>query len=70
MIAKAKEKAKTPQTIMPERKIGLLPVGARVFHSTFGIGIIKEISSSNYVVDFTKAGQKTLDTLSSGLKTF
>ena len=70
MIEKAKQKAKTPPPATSNRQIGLLPVGARVFHSSFGIGIIKEISSSNYVVDFTKAGKKTLDAMTSGLKTF
>ena len=70
MIEKAKQKAKTPPPVTSNRQIGLLPVGARVFHSSFGIGIIKEISASNYVVDFTKAGKKTLDTMTSGLKTF
>ncbi len=70
MIEKAKQKAKTPPPVTSNRQIGLLPVGTRVFHPSFGIGIIKEISASNYVVDFTKAGKKTLDTMTSGLKTF
>ena len=73
MIAKAKEKASNVNTSF-ENRIGLLPIGTRVFHSNFGVGKIKEIlkenNSSSYVVDFSKAGEKTLDTTTSGLKTF
>ncbi len=73
MIAKAKEKAKNVNTSFEDR-IGLLPVGTRVFHSNFGVGKIKEIlkenNSSSYIVEFSKAGEKTLDATTSGLKTF
>ena len=73
MIAKAKEKASIKPTIS-SRSEGLLPVGTRVFHTNFGVGKIININKDNgqasYVVDFTKAGQKVLDTLTSGLKTF
>ncbi len=74
MIQKAKEKAKTPTNINTTRKEGLFPIGTRVFHSTFGIGnvveIIQENNNSNYIVDFTKAGKKTLDSMTADLKTF
>ena len=73
MIAKAKEKASIKPTIS-SRSEGLLPIGTRVFHTNFGVGKIININKDNgqasYVVDFTKAGQKVLDTLTSGLKTF
>lgn len=72
MIARAKQKAS--QTVEPSRAHGVLPVGTRVFHSNFGVGkikdIIKEGSASSYIVDFTRAGEKTLDAMTSGLKTF
>ncbi len=73
MIAKAKENARNVNTSF-ENRIGLLPVGTRVFHTNFGVGKIKEIikenNTSSYVVDFSKAGEKTLDVTTSGLKTF
>ena len=70
MILKAKQKA-VSQNTQNQRAQGLLPVGTRVFHSTFGVGKIKEIKdSSSYVVEFSKVGEKVLDKLTSGLKTF
>ena len=48
----------------------MFPVGTRVFHSNFGVGKIIEINQSNYIVEFTKHGKKTLDSISSNLKTF
>ena len=70
MILKAKQKA-VSQNTQTQRTQGLLPVGTRVFHSTFGVGKIKEIKdSSSYVVEFSKVGEKVLDKLTSGLKTF
>lgn len=70
MILKAKQKA-VSQNTQNQRTQGLLPVGTRVFHSTFGVGKIKEIKdSSSYVVEFSKVGEKVLDKLTSGLKTF
>ncbi len=73
MIAKAKEKASKVNTSF-ENRIGLLPIGTRVFHSNFGVGkiknILKENNISSYVVEFSKVGEKTLDALTSGLKTF
>ena len=74
MIAKAKQKAGEVKTGFEDRKEGLLPVGTRVFHTNFGVGkitnVIKEANVSSYVVEFTKAGEKTLDTTTSGLKMF
>ncbi len=70
MIQKAKQKAQTPSSIQSTRQLGLLPVGTRVFHSSFGVGTIKEATNTSYVVNFTKSGEKTLDTTTSGLKTF
>ena len=70
MIAKAKQKAGETKTTFENRNEGLLPVGTRVFHTQFGVGKIVNIEDKNYVVDFTKAGQKTLDSTTSGLKTF
>ena len=73
MIAKAKENASKVNTSF-ENRIGILPIGTRVFHSSFGVGkikdILKENNSSSYVVEFSKAGEKTLDITTSGLKTF
>ena len=72
MIAKAKEKA--AQGSKQTRAEGLLPIGTRVFHTHFGVGkitnVIKDENESSYVVDFTKSGEKTLDSNTSGLKTF
>ena len=70
MIAKAKQEASK----VKQRQEGVYSVGTRVFHETFGVGKILEVvnnsSSSSYVVEFTKAGVKTLDSLTSNLKTF
>ena len=74
MIAKAKQKASETCDCFKDRNIGLFPIGTRVFHVQFGVGKIKEIlkdnNNSSYVVEFTKAGEKTLDTTTSGLKMF
>ncbi|MBQ8847565.1 MAG: UvrD-helicase domain-containing protein [Candidatus Gastranaerophilales bacterium] len=74
MIAKAKQKAINTAPNLSNRTEGLLPIGTRVFHTNFGVGkileILKEENSSSYIVDFTKYGQKTLDSTTSGLKTF
>ena len=74
MIAKAKQKASETRDCFKDRNIGLFPIGTRVFHVQFGVGKIKEIlkdnKNSSYVVEFTKAGEKTLDTTTSGLKMF
>ena len=70
MIAKAKQKAGETKTSFENRNEGLLPIGTRVFHTQFGVGKITNIEDKNYVVDFTKVGQKTLDSTTSGLKTF
>ena len=73
MIAKAKEKA-VRKNIPNSRLEGFFPVGTRVFHSYFGVGIIKSINKddkpASYTVNFTKAGEKNLDIQESGLKTF
>ena len=70
MIAKAKQKAGETKDCFENRTEGLLPVGTRVFHAQFGIGKIAEIKENNYIVDFTRSGQKTLDSTTSGLKMF
>ena len=71
MIAKAKQKAsETKNSFNENRAIGLLPIGTRVFHASFGIGKILEIKDNSYIIDFTRAGKKTLDSTTSGLKTF
>ena len=74
MIAKAKQQAQNTPPSIPNREEGLLPVGTRVFHTNFGVGKILEISKENnqasYIVEFSKYGKKTLDSLTSGLKTF
>ncbi len=74
MIERAKQKAVNNNPNVLNREEGLFPVGTRVFHTNFGVGKIVEISkennSSSYVVEFSKYGKKTLDALSSGLKTF
>ena len=73
MIAKAKERA-VSKAPLSHRADGILPIGTRVFHAHFGVGKIininKDDKQASYVVDFTKAGEKTLDVTTSGLKTF
>jgi len=72
LILKAKQNAKPAE--LKDRELGMFPVGTRVFHSYFGVGKIKEIIKENnissYVVEFSKAGEKTLDSTTSNLKTF
>ncbi len=72
MIARAKQKAAEGGALNREER--LFPVGTRVFHPSFGVGKIKGIKKENnlssYVVDFTRDGEKTLDALTCGLKTF
>lgn len=70
MIAKAKQKAKSPVDLGQNRTQGLFPVGTRVFHVQFGVGKVVEVENQSYVVEFTKFGRKTLDSMTSGLKTF
>ena len=70
MIAKAKQKASETKQTLENRSEGLFPIGTRVFHNQFGVGKILNIEDKNYVVEFTKAGQKTLDSTTSGLKMF
>lgn len=71
LINKCKEKAVSSSDIL--KKQGF-PVGARVFHSTFGIGFIKNSKIENgeiiYSVEFTKHGLKELDNKTSNLKSF
>ncbi len=72
MIQKAKNQASKTSTSAVGT--GLFPVGTRVFHSAFGVGRVKEIIENNneksYVIEFGKHGEKTLDSTTSGLKTF
>ena len=72
VIEKARQSAYAKK--QSNRIMGMFPVGTRVFHPYFGVGNIKEVikdgNVSSYVVEFTKAGEKTLDASTSGLKTF
>ena len=73
IIAKCKERAKTPQNqAMTAYKT--FREGTRVFHQQFGVGhILKSentVSVTQYTVEFTKAGIKTLDASLGALKTF
>lgn len=72
MIQKAKMQAQ--KKVETNRIVGAMAVGTRVFHSNFGVGKIKDVlnenNSKSYVVEFTRVGEKTLDALTSGLKTF
>ncbi len=74
IIAKCKEQAKSPPKTPMASGFKTLPEGTRVFHQQFGVGhILKTEATSgetNYVVEFTKAGIKTLDATSGHLKTF
>ncbi len=74
MILKAKQNAMSPQNTTSTRQMRMFPIGTRVFHEKFGIGkitnILNENNTSSYVVEFTKAGEKTLDSMTSRLKTF
>lgn len=74
MIAQAKQKAQNSAVNISNRQEGLLGIGTRVFHTNFGVGKIieinKENNQSNYIVEFSKYGKKTLDSKTSGLKTF
>ena len=73
IIAKCKEQAKTPKT-PPLSGFKTLREGTRVFHQQFGVGHILKSETigeeTNYTVEFTKAGVKTLDASSGNLKTF
>ncbi len=70
MIALVKQKAANPPQEIKGRIEGLYPVGTRVFHGQFGVGKITAVEKEYYTVDFMKAGVKTLDTITSGLKSF
>ena len=70
MIALVKQKASTPPSVTNTRLQGLFPVGTRVFHGQFGVGKIIAVEKESYTVDFMKAGTKTLDVTTSGLKSF
>ena len=74
IIAKCKEQAKTPPKTPMASGFKTLPTGTRVFHQQFGVGHILKTEATagetNYVVEFTKAGIKTLDATSGNLKTF
>ena len=70
MIKKAKQQAKNQNSAVTKRGLGLFPIGARIFHSVFGIGFIKEINSNSYIINFTKAGEKSIDTATCDLKIF
>ena len=71
LINKCKQKASNTNTTLNKKGF---PVGSRVFHSTFGIGFIKDSKEENgdiiYTVDFTKSGTKTLENKTSNLKAF
>lgn len=71
LISKCKQKAVNSGETL---NIQGFPKGARVFHSTFGIGFIKDSKTLNgettYTVEFTKHGIKELDSKNSNLKSF
>lgn len=71
LINKCKQKASNTNASLNKKGF---PVGSRVFHSTFGIGFIKNSKEENgdiiYTVDFTKSGTKTLENKTSNLKAF
>ncbi len=73
MIAKCKERAKSPQN-QPVSTFNVFREGTRVFHNHFGIGHILKSettgSETQYTIEFTKAGVKTVDASSGTLKTF
>ncbi len=73
IIAKCKERAKSPQN-QPAPVFKTFREGTRVFHQQFGIGhIVKSETTggeTQYTVEFTKAGIKTLDASSGTLKSF
>lgn len=74
IIAKCKEQAKAPANNQPLSSFRTFREGTRVFHQQFGVGHILETrtegAETSYVVEFTKAGVKTLDAQSGCLKTF
>ena len=63
-------KQKASMKVATNRIEGIFPVGTRVFHGQFGVGKILEAQKETYKVDFMKAGIKTLDASTSGLKSF
>lgn len=70
LINKCKEKAQNTNTQLNQKGFS---IGARVFHTTFGIGFVKEVQYNGdeilYTVEFTKSGIKKLDS-NSNLKSF
>lgn len=72
IINKCKQKAQNGNPSILNKKG--FPKGSRVFHSSFGIGFIKEVEGDGdnltYTVEFTKAGTKVLDSKSANLKAF
>ena len=71
LINKCKQKAVNSGEAL--KKAGF-PIGSRVFHSTYGIGFIKETKNVgdeiSYKVDFLKHGIKEMDSKTSNLKAF
>ncbi len=71
LINKCKERAVNSGNILKQKGF---PVGARVFHSRFGIGFVKEKTFENddavYKIEFQKYGIKELDSKTSELKSF
>lgn len=74
IIARCKEQAKTPPKSPATQGFRMIPEGTRVFHQQFGVGHIRQTlvdkGETSYVVEFTKAGTKTLDANSGSLKMF
>ena len=74
IIAKCKEQAKTPPKSPVIQGFRTMPEGTRVFHQQFGVGHIRQTlvdkGETSYIVEFTKAGTKTLDANSGSLKMF
>ena len=71
LINNCKAKARSTNDIGRQKGF---PIGARVFHSTFGIGFVKEINAANggiiYKIEFSKHGIKEMDSKISNLKAF
>lgn len=71
LINKCKQKAINSSDVLNKKGYS---IGARVFHSTFGIGFIKNSRPENndiiYTVEFTKHGIKEIEDRANSLKSF
>lgn len=71
LINKCKQKAVSSSNVLNKKGYS---IGARVFHSTFGIGFIKNSRPENndiiYTIEFTKHGIKEIEDRANSLKSF